>query len=74
MNTEDDSKAKFQELHSLLVDHMIGLLRSGKALKGSTLAIMVNFLKLNNPVPDAGRITPDLTKEYLADLEELPFP
>lgn len=73
--TKETRKGKLLELHALVLDHLIELLRSGKTLKGTTLAIIMDFLKLNHVALGVGQPSTPEAETFLLELkkESLPF-
>jgi DNA-binding transcriptional MerR regulator len=66
---------KLQELDDLLTDHFIKLLKSKKPIKGTTLAVIKEYLKSKSK--DSGSVTLDASQEAQGeplDMEKLPFP
>lgn len=72
--TKETRKVKLLELHALVLDHLIELLRSGKTLKGTTLAIIMDFLKLNHVALGVGQPGAEEAESYLLALKSEPLP
>ena len=69
----EDLQAMVDELDTLLAESLIKLLKEGKTVKGSSLAVVVNYLKHKQAPVDIppATPTPPLVQESYG---ELPFP